>query len=600
MIGLLSLLTALAVETRNQQRGRTQELAGRLRLQAPQRTRGDLQRRWLWLKENHPEAANGLKSWLQWELREPGGNVWDWDKDAPSAGIRHPIIGPLLSWLGPRWKGIRTHHMDITGKAQSEGLPEIAGNIAVDILGRLSENIDHIDLVRGGELYRHPVYPYAVGAYTTGNDYRMWDRSTTVIIEDVEEGRRHLFSSAVLLSFTLNNLMDWIQATRPDLNTMTFAQAVQRSRQWHQTAFIGPITYRGPVTGKGRETIVQWPDGAVFERILSKQALEEEGSSMNHCVGGYWPKVRRGESLIYSYRDAAGVPQITIEVKEELPTAGMVQAADLAAGGFSARTHLSRFSSGHVLQQFHGPQNQPSNDALAKARSKWVIQDLWQLPMGPYVDLDDIPNVEPYIRSVRLWTPEVSYAALNEFEVAHNALAQRHARLIEQQGRNEDDDIEDPDLDDEIMDLESELERTAQDLSEEILEVAGAHSDVIEKVEELLEVFFDDNQVISHSDQGHHTRRTWKTTGLLGWQNIQITEDFADYDDYDEVEEAVSSWRVQIHGYDEDIDATHLDLKRALLDALRQVPYEGTSDEPEGSEGANVIINKDRALRKLQ
>ncbi len=35
---------------------------------------------------------------------------------------------------------------------------------------------------------------------------------------------------------------------------------------------------------------------------------------MGHCVGGYWPSVRDGEDLVFSYRDPRGVPQITIEL----------------------------------------------------------------------------------------------------------------------------------------------------------------------------------------------------------------------------------------------------------------------------------------------
>jgi hypothetical protein len=44
-----------------------------------------------------------------------------------------------------------------------------------------------------------------------------------------------------------------------------------------------------------------------------EKALQYEGETMGHCVGGYCPDVLEGRSRIYSLRDAKGEPHVTVE-----------------------------------------------------------------------------------------------------------------------------------------------------------------------------------------------------------------------------------------------------------------------------------------------
>jgi hypothetical protein len=46
-----------------------------------------------------------------------------------------------------------------------------------------------------------------------------------------------------------------------------------------------------------------------------QQALDYEGNTMGHCVGGYCPDVMEGRSRIFSLRDAKGQPHVTIETR---------------------------------------------------------------------------------------------------------------------------------------------------------------------------------------------------------------------------------------------------------------------------------------------
>lgn len=46
-----------------------------------------------------------------------------------------------------------------------------------------------------------------------------------------------------------------------------------------------------------------------------EEALQYEGKTMGHCVGGYCPDVLKGNTRIFSLRDAKGEPHVTVEVQ---------------------------------------------------------------------------------------------------------------------------------------------------------------------------------------------------------------------------------------------------------------------------------------------
>lgn len=54
-------------------------------------------------------------------------------------------------------------------------------------------------------------------------------------------------------------------------------------------------------------------------REINKKALENEGNTMGHCVGGYCDYVESGHSKIYSLRDPKGGSHVTIEVRPPDP-----------------------------------------------------------------------------------------------------------------------------------------------------------------------------------------------------------------------------------------------------------------------------------------
>jgi hypothetical protein len=117
--------------------------------------------------------------------------------------------------------------------------------------------------------------------------------------------------NAALLSLRrdIDPLMDWYEATSPDLSGMTLRQALDGQRIWHES-FKKNANHRGPVT-RG-VPIWRWADGATIERLVTKIQVEQEGLSMGHCVGGKWSDVREGRLLVFSYRNAKGVPEATL------------------------------------------------------------------------------------------------------------------------------------------------------------------------------------------------------------------------------------------------------------------------------------------------
>lgn len=109
----------------------------------------------------------------------------------------------------------------------------------------------------------------------------------------------------------LLGLFDWYEATRPDLVSLSLAQAVERAREWHAAlpSSVSTIARPGAV-------VYSWDDGWTVQRLSTPAQLRDEGAAQGHCVGEaeYVRAVRHGRATIYSLRDASGVPQVTVEV----------------------------------------------------------------------------------------------------------------------------------------------------------------------------------------------------------------------------------------------------------------------------------------------
>jgi hypothetical protein len=70
------------------------------------------------------------------------------------------------------------------------------------------------------------------------------------------------------------------------------------------------------------ESIAKFNKWAEDKDFDLQRALEYEGKTMGHCVGGYCPDVLEGRSRIYSLRDKRGEPHVTVEVQPTLHPLG--------------------------------------------------------------------------------------------------------------------------------------------------------------------------------------------------------------------------------------------------------------------------------------
>lgn len=94
----------------------------------------------------------------------------------------------------------------------------------------------------------------------------------------------------------------------PDLNQMSFTQA----EQWMMKERSKKIEEnQGWEDAEHEHT---YANGWTVDAVRTEQDLLREGELMGHCVGGYYPSVNVGDSLIYSLRDAKGMPHATIEI----------------------------------------------------------------------------------------------------------------------------------------------------------------------------------------------------------------------------------------------------------------------------------------------
>jgi len=119
-------------------------------------------------------------------------------------------------------------------------------------------------------------------------------------------------------------------AVRPEsLGRMTFPQAVERvghinqfrvkkMQEEAQAALNNPAiqTFKEYPDAGYRWVELRQPEGTVDPNsgyAALRDALQYEGDTMGHCVGGYCDAVASGRSRIYSLRDAKGQPHVTIE-----------------------------------------------------------------------------------------------------------------------------------------------------------------------------------------------------------------------------------------------------------------------------------------------
>jgi hypothetical protein len=117
-------------------------------------------------------------------------------------------------------------------------------------------------------------------------------------------------------------LIDWMTAERIRIENFTPEQAMLSSDEWHkEQAEHG----EGMVYDQINPSLIiygpQWQnkdwEGWTIQRVVSENDLTVEGNRMGHCVGSYCGRVQEGRSIIYSLRDPANKPHVTLETGKD-------------------------------------------------------------------------------------------------------------------------------------------------------------------------------------------------------------------------------------------------------------------------------------------
>lgn len=115
-----------------------------------------------------------------------------------------------------------------------------------------------------------------------------------------------------------SGMVDWIEATEPNLSVLTLQEAKTQSEAWHAQFQSQAIPAEG-ATLPGI-VVARFPDGSTVHRLVTSDQLEAEGQVMGHCVGGY--DARDETQVILSLRDSQGKSFETVEINVDAHKVG--------------------------------------------------------------------------------------------------------------------------------------------------------------------------------------------------------------------------------------------------------------------------------------
>lgn len=321
------MLAALAETQRDdQRRARVQQLEGRLGLRLKARPSG-LLGRLVWVERQHgSRVRRALEIFL---LRSPWG---------PGSAIQPP---------GWSWRVRRSRHETVEDK---------------DPLVFVSEDFRVEPVISA-------LVPWL------GLQLRRADERDQLV-----EGLRFL----IAWSQQQSDVLDYLREERPaDLMSLSLDELTERSGVWHEqfvrSGGVGTPAEPGVV-------VYTWPDGWKMERLVTKRQLEDEGESMAHCVGGYWPPVRDGQTVILSLRKPDGVPVATAEVDTD------AMSVEQLKGPHNDSVDHHEGERAHEALAALGVSMSPQAMVLPDALVKWI--DATHDPDGPmaWMDTNELPD----------------------------------------------------------------------------------------------------------------------------------------------------------------------------------------------------------------
>lgn len=210
----------------------------------------------------------------------------------PDEGFDHTIAQQLnerAPWLAKQ---------PVTNKLYGlNGLPDMEQftDFFPDLLAPEANNIPADFAVRRESLNRMS-FPQAVEHL---GKYRQWKAA-----EAERQAQAAMNNPALSVHKDYGDGMKWVQIRKPEIplpEGWTGEHTNSGFPEYYDPQGEGPY-----ITHPGLE-------GAPDPRAALQEALENEGDTMGHCVGGYCDAVANRGTGIYSLRDAKGLPHVTIE-----------------------------------------------------------------------------------------------------------------------------------------------------------------------------------------------------------------------------------------------------------------------------------------------
>lgn len=107
-----------------------------------------------------------------------------------------------------------------------------------------------------------------------------------------------------------------------NIKSKSFSKVLEDSNDWHQLMsdrgtgkFYTPIERDEAGNIIDPRVMITFDDGSFIISLNNKNDLEVEGSKMNHCVATHTSGVLHGDTKIFSLRNSANQPQVTIRLE---------------------------------------------------------------------------------------------------------------------------------------------------------------------------------------------------------------------------------------------------------------------------------------------
>ena len=168
-------------------------------------------------------------------------------------------------------------------------------------------------------------------------------------------------------------IAQWAKETHTDIGKVNLVQAFEA---------IATHQFKARAVPQG-EIVYRFDDGSTIQALHTPEQLEAEGQVMQHCVGSYCDVVREGESHIFSLRDPAGQPHVTLEwqINRDLVTPGSRWEAYRAMTDDEFLRHPELVRMG-TITQVYGKQNKAPAPKYLPYIEEFIRRRMYNDPRG--------------------------------------------------------------------------------------------------------------------------------------------------------------------------------------------------------------------------